>query len=70
MSVTSAACSRSIRSAAWAGAVTWALAFSPPCGEWLPSACKMARAASLGRIWSSRTYRFFGLPGLERAALV
>jgi hypothetical protein len=30
----------------------------------------MARAASLGRIWSSRTYRFFGRPRLEPAALV
>jgi hypothetical protein len=42
----------------------------PTCGEWLPSACKMARAAGRGRIWSSRTYRFTGRSGLEPVALV
>jgi hypothetical protein len=42
----------------------------PALRGWLPSACKMARAASLGRSRSSRTYRFAGRPGLEPVALV
>jgi hypothetical protein len=33
-------------------------------------ASRMARAARCGRIWSSRTYVFFGLPESGRVALV
>jgi hypothetical protein len=52
------------------GAGHLARALFPQSSSLMPPASRMPVAARCGRIWSSRTYVFFALPGSGLAALV